>query len=115
LPRVRRGLAIALTVALAACGSGLEGTLAWKGDPLRSSNAVRGTVVNTTSNTMELDPAAMRLLDGDGRKVRARIRVGAGGKVSLPAGETTGVSATWRNGDPTRLDYGAGTLQLPTG
>jgi hypothetical protein len=114
LRRVLRGLAIATaSLAIAGCGgSGLKGTLAWDGTPDRTANALRGTIVNTTSNTVTVDPKTMRLLDDDGRKVAARIRLA---KTKVPPGGTTAVTATWRKGDPTRLDYGAGTLQLPGG
>jgi len=93
-------------------GSGLKGTLEWKGEPRRSGTQVRGTVHNTTSHSVHLDPHGMRLLDSGGRKVRARFRVG---DERVEAGAETSVRASWRNGDPTRLDYGAGTLQLPSG
>jgi hypothetical protein len=115
-------IALALA-ALAGCGGGsaLKGTLEWQGAPeryfdhTRASNGVMGTLRNTTSHDVALDPKAMRLLDADGKKVRAKILLGRSGKTSLKAGGAAQLAATWQSGDPVRLDYGGGTLQLPPG
>jgi hypothetical protein len=107
----RAGIAI-LLVALAGCGSsGIQGTLDWAQPPAVSAHSLNGSVVNKTSHSVTLDAKSMRLLDDRGKKVGARIRV-AGGK--LAAGASTSVTATWKSGDPVRLDYGTGTLPLPS-
>jgi hypothetical protein len=54
----------------------------------------------------------MRLLDADGRKVAGKIEVG---KDPLPAHGSTTLRATWKSGKPVRIDYGSGTLALPSG
>jgi hypothetical protein len=53
----------------------------------------------------------MRLLDDHGRKVAGRIRVSSS---SLASGASTSLTARWKSGDPVRIDYGAGTLALPS-
>jgi hypothetical protein len=106
--RVISGLALAL--ALGGCGSsGIQGTLEWQGSPVIRPHVLRGVLHNTTSHSVSLDPGAMRLLNDRGQKVRARIRASTS---SLPAHGTASVSATWKAGDPVRIDYGEGTLPL---
>ena len=53
----------------------------------------------------------MRLLDDRGRKVAGKIRVASG---ELASGASTSLTAMWKSGDPVRIDYGAGTLPLPS-
>jgi hypothetical protein len=53
----------------------------------------------------------MRLLDDRGNRVPGTFRVD---QTKIPAGASTSVSATWKSGKPVRIDYGAGTLALPS-
>ena len=108
-----RGLiGIALVVAFAGCGgSGLEGTLDWTQPPSVSARSLNGSIENKTSHSVSLDSSAMRLLDDRGRKVAGRIRVESS---RLASGSSTSLTATWKSGDPVRIDYGAGTLALPS-
>jgi hypothetical protein len=107
-----RRAGIVLLLALAGCGgSGLEGTLQWAQPPAVSGHSLRGSVQNTTSHSVSLDPKSMRLLDDHGRKVGGRIRVT---NTKVAAGASTNVTATWKSGKPVRIDYGAGTLALPS-
>ena len=107
-----RRVGIVALVALAGCGgSGLEGTLQWAQPPSVSGRSVSGTVENTTSHSVRLDPKRMRLLNDDGKKVTGSIRIG---QSSLGSGESTGLRATWKSGNPVRIDYGSGTLALPS-
>ncbi|MFL5840426.1 MAG: hypothetical protein ACJ77Z_08240 [Thermoleophilaceae bacterium] len=101
----------AAAFAVGGCGSGLEGTLAWKSDPVAGAHAVSGSVRNTTSHPVSLDPKAMRFLDSDGRKVAGRIRTGT---ARLAAHASTTLRGTWKSGKPVRIDYGTGTLALPS-
>lgn len=111
---MRRGISVALcAVALAGCGStGIQGTLDWRATPQVSGQSLHGVVQNTTSHSVALDPKSMRLLDDRGRKVAARIQVGSR---SVPAHGSAPLSATWKSGKPVRIDYGSGTLALPSG
>jgi len=109
------GLVLAL-VAVAGCGnSGIQGTLVWRTPPTvraqagRSPGIVEGIVRNTTSHGVRIDPRQMRLLDADGHKVKATIRIG---RPQLPPGGAAALGATWSAGKPVRIDYGAGTLAL---
>jgi hypothetical protein len=77
-----------------------------------SAHAVNGSVRNSTGHSVALHPKAMRLLDADGRKVAGKITVG---KDPLPAHGSTTLRATWKSGKPVRIDYGSGTLALPSG
>jgi hypothetical protein len=107
-----RRTAIVLLVALAGCGgNGIEGTLKWTQPPAVSGHSLNGSIQNTTSHAVTLDDKAMRLLDDRGRKVAARIRVSDD---QLAAGASTSVTASWKSGKPVRIDYGAGTLALPS-
>jgi len=107
-----RRTAILLLVALAGCGgSGLEGTLAWEEPPALSGRSVSGSVQNQTSHSVSLDAKTMRLLDDRGNKVAGHFRVG---RSRLASGEATSLRATWKSGKPVRIDYGAGTLALPS-
>jgi hypothetical protein len=108
-----RRAGIALVVALAGCGgSGIEGTLQWAQPPSVSRHSLNGSIQNTTSHSVRVEPKGMRLLDDRGQKVAGRIRVKGSGQ--LPAGASTRVTATWKSGKPVRIDYGAGTLALPS-
>jgi hypothetical protein len=102
-----------VAVALAGCGGGgaIEGTLAWKSDPVVGTHSANGSVRNTTSHAVALNPKSMRLLDADGRKVNGRISAGSD---PLPAHESTTLRATWKSGEPVRIDYGTGALALPS-
>jgi hypothetical protein len=103
---------VTFLVILAGCGSGsFEGTLRWREDPVVHAGRVTGSVENTTSHSLSLDPKGMRLLDNRGEKVAGRIRVG---RFELPSGASTSLSARWKSGKPVRIDYGAGTLALPS-
>jgi hypothetical protein len=107
-----RRVGIVLVVALAGCGgSGLEGTLQWAQPPSVSGRSVSGTVENTTSHSVSLNPKSMRLLDDGGEEVDARIRVG---RSELASGDSTSMRAVWKSGNPVRIDYGSGTLALPS-
>jgi hypothetical protein len=107
-----RRVGIVLFVALAGCGgSGIEGTLQWAQPPSVSGRSVSGSVENTTSHSVTLNPKRMRLLDDRGKEVDARIRVG---QSELASGASTGLRATWKSGNPVRIDYGSGTLALPS-
>ena len=104
---------LVLALAVGGCGSsGIEGTLAWVNDPAVSPHALNGTARNTTSHSVTLSAKGMRLLDADGKKVAARFRLS---KERLEKGGTAVVSATWKSGKPVRIDYGSGTLALPSG
>lgn len=105
------GIAIVL-LALAGCGSsGIEGTLRWEQPPSVSAHSLNGSIQNTTSHSVTLDPKAMRLLDDRGKKVAAKLHVASG---KLASGASTSLGATWKSGNPVRIDYGAGTLALPS-
>jgi hypothetical protein len=107
-----RRAGIVLLAALAGCGgSGLEGTLQWARPPAVSGHSLSGTLQNKTSHSVSLDPKSMRLLDDHGRKVGARIRLTDS---ELAAGASTSLRASWKSGKPVRIDYGAGTLALPS-
>lgn len=107
-----RRTGIVLLLALAGCGGGeFEGTLRWAQPPSLSGRSLKGDLENRTSHSVALNPKGIRLLDDRGRKVAARIRVGTG---DLPAGASTRLTATWKSGKPVRIDYGAGTLALPS-
>ena len=108
----RVGIVLVACLAFAGCGGGgLEGTLQWAQPPSVSGRSLSGTLENTTSHSVTLDAKRMRLLTDDGKKVAARIRVD---QPKLGSGASTGVSATWKSGNPVRIDYGAGTLALPS-
>jgi hypothetical protein len=105
-----RRASIVLLLGLAGCGgSGIEGTLRWEQPPAVSGRALSGSIQNRTSHSVSLDPKSMRLLDDHGRKVGGRIRVG---RSELASGESTSLRAKWKEGNPVRIDYGAGTLAL---
>ena len=107
-----RRAGVVLLVAVAGCGSsGIKGTLQWEQPPTVSARALSGSVQNATSHSVTLNAKSMRLLDDRGKKVAGSIRVD---REELAAGESTGLRATWKSGDPVRIDYGAGTLPLPS-
>jgi hypothetical protein len=110
---MRRTVPVLLALALAGCsGSALEGTLRWQTNPRVGEHALSGRVQNTTSHSLTLDAKAMRLLDDRGNRVGGRVRVA---RSDLPAHAATTLSATWKSGNPVRIDYGTGTLALPSG
>jgi hypothetical protein len=103
---------IVCLVALAGCGgSGIEGTLQWEQPPTVSGHSVSGSVRNTTSHSVTLSPKSMRLLDDGGKKVAGTIRVD---RSAIASGDSTGLRAVWKSGNPVRIDYGSGTLALPS-
>jgi hypothetical protein len=107
-----RRVFIVLAVLLVGCGgSGLEGTLQWEQPPAVSGHSVRGTVQNTTSHSVTLSPKSMRLLDDRGEKVDGRFIVA---QEKVAAGSSTSLRASWKSGNPVRIDYGSGTLALPS-
>ncbi|MEA2495195.1 MAG: hypothetical protein QOJ29_3106 [Thermoleophilaceae bacterium] len=108
-----RGISLSvLALTLASCGgSGIEGTLQWAQPPAVSGRSVNGSLQNTTSHSVTVEAKRIRLLDDRGRKVAARIRLSS---TDLAAGASTSVSATWKSGKPVRIDYGSGTLALPS-
>jgi hypothetical protein len=110
---MRRSIPFVALAVVVGCGSGsaIEGTLGWTSAPAVGMHAVNGTVRNTTSHAVTLDAKAMRFLDGDGRKVAGRIRTGT---PRLAAHASTTLSGTWKSGKPVRIDYGTGTLALPS-
>jgi hypothetical protein len=109
---IRSLIGIALVAGLVGCGgSGLEGTLDWAQPPAVSGRSVKGSIENKTSHSVSLDAGSMRLLDDRGRKVAGRIRVASS---QLASGAATSLTARWKSGDPVRIDYGAGTLALPS-
>ena len=109
---MRRAIAILALAVLAGCGnSGIEGTLGWDGDPDVTAHSLNGTLKNNTSHSVNSNAKSMRLLDADGRKVTARIRVRTD---KIPAHGTTSITATWKSGKPVRIDYGTGALPLPS-
>jgi hypothetical protein len=151
-PSSRLPIALAAcALALGACGQGDEGGgggLAWKGEPrilphptLRQDRILTGTVRNDSLRRVTVDAAALRLLDGDGRRVRgsaiflqgfghqlypptrepARVpeseRVRTGQKVRLAPDDTAPLTLSWRVGRggrrPVRVDYGSGSLPIP--
>lgn len=97
---------------VAGCGStALQGTAAWVGAPRVSPHSLSGDIRNTTSHSLSLNARSMRLLDDRGRRVSGRIQVGS---ESVPAHGTTSLRASWKTGKPVRIDYGEGTLALPS-
>ena len=101
-----------MLVVLAGCGgSGIEGTLRWEQPPTVSGRALNGSIQNTTSHAVTLDEKSMRLLDDHGKKVASKIRID---RSELASGESTSLRASWKSGNPVRIDYGAGTLALPS-
>jgi hypothetical protein len=108
---MRRALIVS-AVALVGCGGGgLQGTLRWEQPPTVSPRGAIGNVKNITSHSVKLAPGRMRLLDNRGRKVAGRVRVG---RRELASGDVTSLRAVWKSGNPVRIDYGAGTLALPS-
>jgi len=108
---MRRALIVLAALMVGCGGSGLEGTLQWEQAPAVSGHSLRGTIKNTTSHSVTLSPKSMRLLDDRGEKVAGRIRVA---QEKLAAGSSTSLRATWKSGNPVRIDYGSGTLALPS-
>jgi hypothetical protein len=108
---MRRAGIVVLAVLAGCGGSGLEGTLRWQKPPSVASHSLSGRIQNATSHSVSLDPKAMRLLDDHGRKVGGRVHVGS---PELRSGASTRLVARWRSGKPVRIDYGAGTLALPS-
>jgi hypothetical protein len=107
-----RRVGIVLVACLAGCGgSGLEGTLQWAEPPSVSGRSLSGTLENTTSHSVSLNPKSMRLLNDDGKKVAGTIRVS---QSELAGGDSTTLRAVWKSGNPVRIDYGSGTLALPS-
>jgi hypothetical protein len=107
-----RRVGIVCLVALAGCGgSGIEGTLRWEQPPTVSGHSVSGSVQNTTSHSVTLSAKSMRLLDDRGNKVRGTIRLD---RSVVSPGDSTVLRATWKSGNPVRIDYGSGTLALPS-
>jgi hypothetical protein len=101
---------IVIVVVLAGCGgSAIEGTLSWEQPPAVSARSLNGSIQNTTSHSVTLNAKSMRLLDDRGTKVAGRIRVD---RPELASGESTSLRATWKSGNPVRIDYGTGTLDL---
>lgn len=102
----------------AGCGSSaLTGTLEWRKAPAVFSDpgggrSIAGFIRNTTSHAVDLDVRQMRLLDADGRRVQARLELR---RSHLPPGAAASLVATWKAGKPVRIDYGSGTLALPSG
>ena len=114
---MRLAAAIVAGVVLTGCGStGFEGTLEWAQPPSVSAHSLHGRIRNTTSHSVTIDPKTTRLLDDHGRKVPGRVEVGGAASTSttLPAKGSGGLTATWKSGKPVRIDYGAGTLALPS-
>jgi hypothetical protein len=108
-----RAISLLALVLVAGCGnSGIEGSLEWKSAPAVTAHSANGSLRNTTSHSVALAPKSMRLLDADGRKVAGKISAGAD---PLPANGSTTLRATWKSGKPVRIDYGSGTLALPSG
>ena len=109
---MRRVSAALVVLAVGGCGSsGIEGTLRWGSPPSVVRHSAQGVVKNTTSHAQTLSPKSMRLLDDRGRRVAGRISVGAS---PLAAHASTTLRVTWKSGKPVRIDYGAGTLALPS-
>ena len=109
---MRRLFPIVLVALVAGCGnSGLEGVLQWDGNPRVAARALSGAIQNTTDHSLDLDAGTMRLLDASGRKIKARFRLD---REHLPRGQEAQLHATWNSGKPVRIDYGAGTLALPS-
>jgi hypothetical protein len=113
---MRLAASIVVVVALAGCGgSAIEGTLEWAQPPSLASHSLSGPIRNKTSHSVKLDATSMRLLDDRGRKLPGQIRVaGSAASISLAAGASTDLAASWKSGKPVRIDYGSGTLALPS-
>ncbi len=111
---MRRAISVVfVSLALGGCGgSGIEGVLAWDGTPRVAGRSLDARVRNTTSHSEPLSAKSMRLLNARGQRVPARIHVGVS---SLAAHSSTSLTATWKAGDPVRIDYGLGTLPLRSG
>jgi hypothetical protein len=108
----RRVCALVAIVIVGGCGTGgIQGTLRWDSAPTVSSHGAHGVVENTTSHSQPLSPKSMRLLDDRGRRVAGRITVGDS---PLRAHASTTLRVSWKSGNPVRIDYGAGTLALPS-
>ena len=146
------GLALAASV-LVACGSGGDGdrdtaSLAWSGRPtaivpptLPRDRILRGEVENTSGDEIEMEAAAIRVLDQDGRPLQSSAtflsgyihglypltrgpsslpepdRVREGKVAKLAPDETVPLTVSWRDPPGTRraarIDYGPGSLGVP--
>lgn len=139
-------LAFAVAGPLAGCGGSQE--LSWEGKPrlfipatLPGDRILMATVKNTGTKTINVKVPDLRVVDGQGRRVRASaqfIRAYAHGlifpdlkrrdqqplveqrrigeQVLLRPGRTAPLMVSWhlpRGGAPAKVDYGKGTLKLP--
>lgn len=147
---VRRAAAIAAVLAagaLAGCGGSQK--LGWEGSPrlyvpatLPGDRILMATVKNTGTRAITVKVPDLRLLDGDGRRVKASaqfIRAYAHGlifpdverrdrqplveqrrigeQIMLEPGRTAPLMVSWhqpRGGAAATVDYGKGTLKLPS-
>ena len=145
----RRAAAIAAVLAaglLAGCGGSQK--LGWDGPPrlyvpatLPGDRILMATVKNTGTKTITVKVPDLRVLDGDGRRVKASaqfIRAYAHGlifpdverradqplveqrrigeQVLLKPGRTAPLMVSWhqpKHGAPATVDFGKGTLKLP--
>ncbi len=147
---MRRGAAVAaLAAAALAAGCGGSEKLGWEGSPrlyipaaLPGDRILMATVKNTGTRTITVKVPQLRVLDADGRPVRASaqfIRAYAHGlifpdlkprdeqpvveqrrigqQVLLKPGRTAPLMVSWhqpRGAAPAKVDYGKGTLALPS-
>ena len=135
-----------LALAVAGCGGSEE--LSWEGKPrlfipatLPGDRILMATVKNTGTKPINVKVPDLRVVDGQGRRVRASaqfIRAYAHGlifpdlkprdeqplveqrrigqQVLLRPGRTAPLMVSWhqpRGGAPAKVDYGNGTLKLP--
>lgn len=146
---MRRGAAAALgLLAAVSAGCGGGGKLAWQGQPavyiparIPGDRILSATVRNSGSKPIVVQASRIKLLDGQGRGVRASAqfirtfghglifpdqkprdeqplveqrRIGV--QLLLRPGRTAPLIVSWHQpagAPPVKLDYGAGTLPLP--
>ncbi|MEP6954692.1 MAG: hypothetical protein ABI950_11595 [Solirubrobacteraceae bacterium] len=139
-------LALAVAGPLAGCGGSQK--LSWQGQPrlfipaaLPGDRILMATVKNTGSKPINVKVPDLRVVDGQGRQVRASaafIRAYAHGiifpdlkrrdeqplveqrrigqQILLRPGRTAPLMVSWhqpRDAAPAKVDYGKGTLKLP--
>jgi hypothetical protein len=150
--RPRRGALAVAAVAVAGCGGSAdsEPRAAWVGKPvvvrhpeLPGDELATGRVVNRSTEVLRVDAAAVRVLDADGRRVRATVRFAAGyshglypprdaprenprflrerlgDAATVRPGRSVPLTVAWhrrgRAAAPVRIDLGAASLPLPPG
>jgi hypothetical protein len=144
----RAGVLALAALVLAGCG-GSDGdsanALAWSEGPrvlkppdLPRDRVLRGEITNRSGNRIALEAAALKLIDQDGRRVKAsatfipgyahsiflprrglypeRERRRLGLSVELESGKSAPLTVSWHEPrgprTPVRIDYGSGSLEI---